>query len=190
MPQRNLMPLLAALLALPAAAEAAKCQGQGNLVFLGKTHNLSRSVWLSGTSSGSFNLQAPSNDVVDAWQRDKRGLHLSLSPVVSQGSGLPHTLVDVSGDPCELDMENQKGGIVFPPIVQLPPKLPPFFKPPSNRPSPPGLMPSRPSRPGGVQPPIGGLGPGTLTPSKPGMPSLPGGGATPPHGASTQQTQH
>ncbi|UUY09369.1 autotransporter domain-containing protein [Pseudomonas sp. J452] len=172
MPQRNLMSLLTALLlALPAAAEAAKCKGQGNLLFLGKTNNLSRSVWLSGTGSGSFNLQAPSNDVVDAWQRDRRGLHLSLSPVVSQGSGLPHTLVDVSGAPCELDMENQKGGIVFPPIVQLPPKLPPFIKPPSNRPSPPGLMPSRPSLPGGG-----------LMPSRPGMPSLPGGGATPPIG--------
>lgn len=169
------------LLALPGAAEAAKCKGQGNLLFLGKTHDLSRSVWLSGTNKGAFNLLEPNNSVVDAWQRDRRGLHLSLSPVVSQGSGLPHTLVDVSGDPCELDMENQKGGIVFPPLVQLPPKLPPIFKPPSNRPSPPGVMPTRPSRPGGsTTPPIATLPPSTgLMPSRPSAPSLPGG-TTPP----------
>ncbi|MGH8433006.1 MAG: autotransporter domain-containing protein [Pseudomonas sp.] len=173
-------------------AQAANCSSPGNLVFLGKTSDLSRSVWLSGTGSGSFALEAPSSDVVDTWERSKRGLHVSLSPVVSQGSGLPHTLVDVTGAPCEIDQENQKGGIVFPPIVQLPPKLPPILKPPSGRPSLPGLMPTlpiavtppigtlppsgiMPTLPGGVTPPIGTLPPSGI------MPTLPGG-VTPPIG--------
>ncbi len=173
-------------------AQAANCTSPGNLVFLGKTSDLSRSVWLSGTGIGSFALEAPSSDVVDTWERSKRGLHVSLSPVVSQGSGLPHTLVDVTGEPCEIDMENQKGGIVFPPVVQLPPKLPPILKPPSGRPSLPGLMPTLPIA---VTPPIGTLPPSGIMPTLPGgvtppigtlppsgvMPTLPGG-VTPPIG--------
>ena len=34
------------------ASYAAKCDSQGNLVFLGKIKDESRSVWLSGTSGG------------------------------------------------------------------------------------------------------------------------------------------
>jgi hypothetical protein len=159
-------------------AHAANCSAPGGLVFLGKNSDLTRSVWLSGTGSGEFALQEPNNSAVDTWSKSRRGLHISLSPVVSQGSGLPHTLVDVTGAPCEIDSKNQKGGIVFPPVVQLPPKLPPILKPPSERPSLPGLMPTFPE---------GGLLPGGGLPSLPGAPgaavppiaNLPSSGITP-----------
>ncbi|MGL4318961.1 MAG: autotransporter domain-containing protein [Pseudomonas sp.] len=173
------------LMAVVPTTYAANCKAPGGLVFLGKNSDLTRSVWLSGTGTGSFALQAPDNTAVDTWSRSRRGLHISLSPVVSQGSGLPHTLVDVTNVPCEIDMKNQKGGIVFPPLVQLPPKLPPVLKPPSERPSLPGLMPTFPSggfsvlpgSPGGIAPPMGNL-PSGLTPSRPSL----GGGLSRPSG--------
>jgi len=89
----------AAVVAASPTVFAKNCNEPGGLVFLGKTSDLSRSVWVSGTGPGSFELQAPGNAVVDAWDRTRRGLHLSISPVVSNGSGLPHSLVDVDGTP-------------------------------------------------------------------------------------------
>jgi hypothetical protein len=167
----------------PSAAHAGKCDEPGGLTFLGKTANESRSVWLSATGAGSFALQAEKGQqIVDTWERTRRSLHITLSPVVSPGSGDPHSLLEVSGgSPCEIDKQNQKGGITFPPHIQLPPKLPPILRPPSGvmpslpiSPLPPvgklppsGLMPGL---PGGVRPPIGTLPPGGVTPGLPTQP--------------------
>lgn len=186
-------------MAAPAASYAKNCSENGGLIFLGKTADSSRSVWLSGTGAGSFELQAPGNVVVDAWNKNRRGLRVSISPVVSNGNGSPHSLVDTSGPPCELAKTNQQGGFTFPQI-QLPPRLPPGLRPPGGNGGHPGggggseppvgVMPTvpggvtppiatlppvgvMPTVPGGVTPPIGTLPPSGVTPGVP-------GGVTPP----------
>lgn len=137
----------------------------GGLLFLGQTSDGARSVWLSATSSGDFFLEAPGQEVVDEWSRSKRGLQLTLSPVVSTGSGLPHTLFElIDGNAVEIDKQNQKGGITFPSHLERPPSLPPFLKPPT------GVTPGLPI---GVQPPLGTLPPAGV------MPGMPGGVAPP-----------
>ncbi|RVR05623.1 autotransporter domain-containing protein [Sinorhizobium meliloti] len=93
-------------------AFAANCNSRGGLAYLGNTQEATRSVWLSGTSAGSFSLEAAQgNQTVDTWNKSRRGLHLSLSPVVSSGNGGTHKLYDTStGKPCLLDTQNQKRG--------------------------------------------------------------------------------
>jgi hypothetical protein len=93
---------------------------EGKLVFLGVTNDSSRSVWISVTTAGSFRLEAQGSQVVDQWEKMQRGLHLSLSPFVSQGSGGTHFLVNAANNK-NLDSQNQQGGIVFPPLPTLPP---------------------------------------------------------------------
>jgi hypothetical protein len=83
---------LAGLVA-PTLAHAKKCSSNGGLIYLGNTRDASDSVWLSATSPGLFELDsAKGNTFVDSWEKDKRGLHLSLSPDVSNGNGGTHKL--------------------------------------------------------------------------------------------------
>lgn len=106
--------LIAGLLGFHPTGEAfaANCNARGGLAYLGNTQGATRSVWLSGTSAGSFGLEAAQgNQTVDTWSKSKRGLHLSLSPVVSNGNGGTHKLYDLSGGkPCLLDTQNQQRG--------------------------------------------------------------------------------
>ena len=183
---------LCALASLAPLAQAKSCSAHGNLRFLGATTDSAHSVWLSATSAGAFRLDsAQGNQTVDSWSKNRRGLHLSLSPNVSNGNGGTHKLYDDSGG-CLLDTQNQVGGFVLPPN---------FIPPTVNRPpigGPTGLMPTRPpmpTLPGGVTPPIGTLPPTGLMPTLPGgvtppigtlpptglMPTMPGG-VTPPIG--------
>jgi len=159
----------------------AKQDCNGALVYLGQTANQSRSVWLSATGAGSFALEATGQVTVDQWSKQRRGLRVSLSPDVSNGNGNPHSLFETSGTPCLIDKQNQKGGITFPPHLQLPPNLPPILRPPN------GVTPSFPiatlppggitaGGPGAVTPPIG-----TLPPPSGVTPGVPGG-VTPPIG--------
>lgn len=92
---------------------------EGKLVFLGVTHDSSHSVWLSVTTAGSFRLEAQGQQIVDEWDRDSSGLHLSISPIISQGNGGTHFLINAENNR-KLDSQNQKGGIVFPPVTDLP----------------------------------------------------------------------
>ncbi|MDW4498576.1 autotransporter outer membrane beta-barrel domain-containing protein [Sulfitobacter sp. D35] len=91
--------------------------------FLGKTRDDSQTVWLSRTrDAGSFQLQTKGNNVVDTWSKSRRGLRLSLSPFVSQGSGGTHELYSLQGNkPCLIDTQNQKGGLTLPPWLHRPP---------------------------------------------------------------------
>jgi len=158
------------------------------LRFLGTTTDSTRSVWISGTSAGAFRLEAAQgNQTVDAWSKGRRGLRVSISPVVSNGSGGTHKLLeDTGGNGCLLDTQNQQGGFVFPPVVRPPGSV----RPPIGTLPPSGI---KPTLPGGVTPPIGTLPPSGIKPTLPGgvtppigtlppsgvMPTLPGG-VTPP----------
>ena len=138
------------------AAHAKQCDAEGRLRFLGTGANGEQSVWVSRTSTGAFRLDAAQgNQTVDTWSKNRRGLHLSLSPVVSNGNGGTHKLY--SSDDCLLDTQNQKNGFVFPPGITRPPSFRPLIP---LTPS----VPVLPELPGGVTPPIGTLPPGTLTP--------------------------
>ncbi|OAZ14163.1 autotransporter outer membrane beta-barrel domain-containing protein [Thalassospira indica] len=155
-------------------ARAAKCSADGGLLFVGKTADSARSVWLSGTSAGAFRLDAQ-GATKDTWTESRRGLHLTLSDVVSTGNGGTHHLYDNSGGGCLLDSQNQKGGVNLPPIGDLfpdfvMPELPGQVTPPIATLPPTGIMPSLPP---GVAPPVAIL-----------PPDLPGGGTgiTPPIG--------
>ena len=167
-------------------AYAANCSSKGGLLFVGKTAGNANSVWLSGTSAGSFRLDAQGG-TVDSWTESRRGLHLTLSNVVSTGNGGTHHLYDNSGAGCLLDSQNQKGGVNLPPIGDLfpdfvMPERPGNVTPPIATLPPTGLMPGLPpgfSPPIGVLPPPEGLMP-TLPPT--GGVQLPGGGVTPPIG--------
>jgi len=142
---------------LPMAVHAKQCDGEGRLRFLGTGANGEQSVWVSGTSAGTFRLEAAQgNQTVDTWSKNRRGLHLSLSPVVSNGNGGTHKLY--SSDDCLLDTQNQKNAFVFPPGITRPPSFRPLIP---LTPS----VPVLPELPGGVTPPIGTLPPGTLTPA-------------------------
>ncbi|MBH2036821.1 MAG: hypothetical protein I8H73_28470, partial [Pseudomonadales bacterium] len=170
--------------------QAKGCNAQGNLRFVGTTADSARSVWLSATSAGAFRLDsAQGNQTIDSWTKSRRGLHLSLSPNVSNGNGGTHKLYDNSSSGgCLLDTQNQVGGFLLPstfipptiarpPIGTLPPSgltptLPGGITPPIGTLPPSGLTPTL---PGGVTPPIGTLPPSGLTPTLP-------GGITPPIG--------
>ena len=151
--------------AAPATAMAESCKSDGGLVFLGKSNK--RSAWLSATGAGAFELEAAQgSQIVDEWDRSKRGLRFSLSPVVSNGNGGTHKLYELGGkNPCLIDTQNQKRSFVFPPNVTLPSR-PGGVVPPIGILPPTGITPGL---PGGVMPPIGTLPPGGL------MPGIPGG---------------
>lgn len=104
------------VLSLVVSSAPAKDNSLGRLIFLGKTSDSSRSVWLSiNNAAGSFELQTQGQQVVDEWVRAGAGRRLTLSPFVSTGSGGTHFLLEVSGDkPVQIDSQNQKGGFVFP----------------------------------------------------------------------------
>ena len=107
---------------LPAPALADSCKSEGRLIFVGTTSDSMKSVWLSATGPGSFNLEAAQgSQVVDEWTKQRKGLHISASPVVSNGNGGTHKLNDVSDSkPCLIDSQNQKGGLTIPPNISLP----------------------------------------------------------------------
>ncbi|OCP21264.1 MULTISPECIES: autotransporter domain-containing protein [unclassified Ensifer] len=171
-------------------AVAANCDANGGLAYLGNIRDGSNSVWLSGTSAGSFSLEAAQgSQTVDTWSKTRRGLHLSLSPFVSSGNGGTHKLYSMGDNkPCLLDTQNQKRDFRLPPLagnpaVVLPGRVvPPIgilfpdFAPPIGT-LPGGVVPPIGSLPGGVTPPIGTL-PGGVTPP---IGTLPGG-VTPPIG--------
>ena len=180
-----------AIIGMPVAALAGQCDASGGISYLGVTSNNSKSVWLSQTSPGSFELEsAQGNQTVDQWSKNKKGLHLSLSPNVSNGNGGTHKLYDVgSSKPCLLDTQNQKAGFVFPPIFRPPPG---WIRPPEVTPITPELPPIgtlppptgiTPGMPGGMTPPIGTLPPPTgITPGMPGGVTPPIGTLPPPTG--------
>jgi hypothetical protein len=121
-----------ALACTPAPALGKNCNS-GGLIFLGTNSDSSRSVWLSGTIAGSYRLDAAQgNQTVDAWSMTRRGLHVSISPVVSNGNGGTHKLYDTSDSKdCLVATQNQKGGFKFPPNISLPsPNLPGNVLPP------------------------------------------------------------
>lgn len=141
----------------PAPVLAANCKSSGGLRFIGTTSNSSESVWLSATSgAGSFSLEAAQGSLtVDQWTKERRGLHISTSPVVSSGNGGTHKLFDTTdGSPCLIDTQNQKGGFTIPPNITLPPGRP-GLRPPIG-----DLFP-------GFKPPIGTLPPEGITPGLP-----------------------
>ena len=149
--RRALGTLVAFLMSAPLPAIAANCGASGGLAFVGVTNDGSRSVWLSGTSPGDFGLEAAQGkQSVDEWTRNAGGLHLTLSPVVSNGNGGVHKLLDLGGNKdCLLDTQNQKGGFTLPPAGQIPMPERPGITPPIGK-----IFPDF-SRPGGVTPPIG-----------------------------------
>ena len=158
---------------LPMVSEAKQCTGNGQLRFLGTSAGNERSVWLSSTAAGAYRLDAAQgNQTVDSWSKNKRKLHVSLSPVVSNGNGGTHKLY--TSDDCLLDTQNQKNTFVFPPSITRPPS----FRPPTPLTP---TLPTLPNLPGGVTPPIATLPPQTLTPTLPTLPNLPSG-VTPPIG--------
>ncbi|CAN7169916.1 autotransporter outer membrane beta-barrel domain-containing protein [Rhizobium sp. LjRoot254] len=124
-------------------AFAGNCDSRGGLAYLGNVKDGTRSVWLSGTTAGVFGLEsAQGGQTVDNWTKDTRGLHLSLSPFVSNGNGGTHKLYDLSGKkPCLLDTQNQKRALI-PPDFTFPegrpdnhlPRVFPDFALPEGRP--------------------------------------------------------
>lgn len=127
-------------------ASAIAANPPGRIVFLGKTANDQRSVWLSLTTAGRFEVEAR-NQTVDEWTQDQLGLHTTFSPIVSNGSGDPHSLFQIiNGELVFIDKDNQQGGITFPPLpggnppgevtppIYLPPveAMPPIYLPPGE----------------------------------------------------------
>lgn len=150
----NLQSKLVLCLSLITITTAIFAQGQGGnvdgkLTFLGVTHDSSHSVWLSTTTPGEFKLEAQGQQLIDSWDMTRRGIHLSLSPVVSTGNGGTHFLINRLNDK-KLDQQNQKGGEVFPPFPSEPPDVTP---PIPGYPEHPIIIP--PGNPD-VSPPIGG----------------------------------
>jgi|GEM_PF-1911854 len=191
------LPLLGAILIsafFSAPALAASCKNDGGLLFLGTNRSDSRSIWISGTVAGDYRLDAAQgNQTVDTWSRSTTGLHLSISPVVSQGNGGTHKLYGVNGgSDCLIDTQNQKRdfqlpdnikppGLVTPPIGNFFPGFagPGTAAPPIARLPPSGVTPGRPGPilppSAGVTPPIGTVPPSGVTPGRP-------AGVTPPIG--------
>jgi hypothetical protein len=165
-----------ALLALTGISDpvfSQACKSSGGLRFLGTTRDESRTVWLSGTVAGSYRLEAAQgNTTVDNWNIARpRGLHVSVSPFVSQGSGGTHRLFDTGGGKdCLVDTQNQKGGIfpILPPNFTLPTTLPARILPSPFGPTPPDPSPPGPTPPGPTPP-------GPTPPDFPGAVTLPSG---------------
>ncbi|MBU8977504.1 autotransporter domain-containing protein [Lysobacter sp. MMG2] len=151
------------------------------LAYLGITANEARSVWLSATGAGSFQLEsAQGSQTVDQWQRSRRGLRVTLSPVVSNGNGGVHQLLVIEGNrPCMIDSQNQKGGITFPSFIRLPELRPPGGIRPPGGSSIGDLTPLTPSVPGGITAPIATLPPTGAMPTLPGRPAAPPSGVMP-----------
>jgi hypothetical protein len=105
-------------------------------------------------------------------------LRLSLSPVVSNGNGGTHKLLGNGQDPCLLDSQNQKGGIIPPGGFHRPPKPPTGITPtvpvkpevPIGQLPPTGITPTVPVTP---EVPIGQLPPTGITPTVPVQPEVP-----------------
>lgn len=125
--------MMVVLLFAPTAVLAnGNCTEKGALFFLGNTADGAQSVWLSATNSvgpvgasGYYRLDAAqANQNIDSWDKIGRGLHLSLSPVVSNGNGGTHKLLGNGQKPCLLDSQNQKGGIIPPGGFHRPSKPP------------------------------------------------------------------
>ncbi len=168
LPAATLTVVALMLSGLPVTAFAGNCDATGKLKFLGATADSAHSVWLSATSAGAFKLDAAQgNQTVDSWNRGRRGLRVSISPVVSNGNGGTHKLYEDGGNKdCLLDTQNQQGGIIFPPTRPQRPPIPLTPQVPSKPPE--GVTPPVavvPSLPGGVTPPIGTLPPTGVTPS-------------------------
>jgi len=150
LPAATLTVVALMLSGLPVTAFAGNCAATGKLKFLGATADSAHSVWLSATSAGAFKLDAAQgNQTVDSWNRGRRGLRVSISPVVSNGNGGTHKLYeDTGGNGCLLDTQNQQGGFVFPPNrpqrppIPLTPHLP--SKPPEGVTLPIAVLPSLP----------------------------------------------
>ena len=117
---------IAFLLSSPATL-AQKCNSDGILTFIGATFDLTRSVWLSTTTAGSFGLQVVNTkDIVDEWSLSAPGQHISVSPNLVLSNGGTHELLDLSGNnPCSIDIDNQKSDPIilpqFPTIRPVPP---------------------------------------------------------------------
>lgn len=163
-------------------AVAANCSTTGGLLFVGKTSDNANSVWLSGTSAGTFRLDG-NGATKDTWDQSRRGLHLTLSDVVSTGNGGTHHLYDNTGAGCLLDSQNQKGGVNLPPIGKLfpdflTPEIPIAVRPPVGLIPPVGITPELPVD---VAPPIGVLPPTGITPEVP-IGVMPPIGTLPPTG--------
>jgi hypothetical protein len=125
-------------------AHADSCDG--GLRFLGLTNDQARSVWLSATRSGDYELRAKSG-TEDSWTMSRGGLHLSISGEVSPGNGGTHRLYN-SNINCLIGTSNQVGGIIFPDL-----------RPPEVTPMPPIIgWPTPPiERPVAPMPPIEGV---------------------------------
>ena len=158
-------------------ALAANCKSSGGLTYLGNTRDQSRSVWLSLTDQGSFDLEAAQgNQTVDTWGVPPDAGCISRSRLfVSSGNGGIHRLFETSDNkPCLIDTQNQKRDWNIPPNIQLPnlnlpgrPDIgnlfPDFGRPTLPGPRPPGGL--MPTLPGGVQPPIATLPPAGIMPT-------------------------
>jgi hypothetical protein len=109
------------VLALGAAppALAQKCDDAGRLRYLGRFADDSATIWLSRSllsQSRNYRLEAAQQGgqgggFSSDFAIPARGLHLSLSPVVSQGGGGVHQLY-LLPENCFVDSQNQQGGVV------------------------------------------------------------------------------
>lgn len=101
----------------------------GKIVFLGETSDGQKSVWLSVTGDGTFEVEAK-QIIVDEWTQTNPGLHVTISPIIPN----PHSLFQIiDGQMVFIDKDNQQGGITFPPLPGgLPPGevTPPIYLPP------------------------------------------------------------
>uniref|UniRef100_UPI003D241B75 hypothetical protein n=1 Tax=Aeromonas allosaccharophila TaxID=656 RepID=UPI003D241B75 len=146
----------------------ANADPKGQIIFLGWTADLQHSVWLSGVSSGKFDVSsAKTNQPYDVWTQNHKGLHLTVSPEREEWGGT-HILysyanVDTSiNDRRFVDSDNQRPDRFTFPNHFTPPTLP-------IRPTLPGVEGVMPTLPSGVKPPIGTLPPQGV------MPTLPSG---------------
>ncbi len=125
------IPLLSVALVIGSSlpAMAANCKSSGGLLYLGNTRDGSRSVWLSRTDLGSFELEAAQgNQTVDTWAvPPQRRLHLlSLAGGFQWQWRHPQALQTSGNQPCLIDTHNQKRGWHFP---SLPPRPDPHPRP-------------------------------------------------------------
>ncbi len=97
-------------------AFAQRCNDSGRLTYAGRFADESASVWLSRSllsEARTFRLESAEQGVFSStFAIPARGLHLSLSPSVSQGNGGVHQLY-LNDTNCFVDSQNQKGGYIF-----------------------------------------------------------------------------